>query len=611
MFPFIDGRMRTDPSTLPSETGVYLFKTGSGKVIYVGKAVDIRSRVRSHVQDRKNQKEVRLTEATETIDWIATETELEALILEDTLIKRYKPRFNVRLKDDKSYPYLLVTKDRYPAVHQVRGLNHGAGEYFGPHSDPRAVRRSLRWLRKTFSVRSCYRDLTKPSRPCLEHHLGRCLAPCSGEVEEEDYDLVVKGMTNFLEGRRSELLSEMKRSMWEASSKERFERAALIRDIMKGLERIREAQRVILVKGGDMDAISLCGDGTVVSMVKVRDMRVIDVVSFSLDVEEPLEGADSDLISTIYSISGQVPGRIVVKDLLIKKSDKEELERFLSVKRGKKVKVTRARGADQRSIIELADRNSRLYLEKLEREAQGTAVIRKLQESVHLREVPFLIECFDISHLHGSGTVASMVQFKNGNPNKKEYRKFRIRSAKNDDFLSMKEAVYRRYRRILDEDGEMPDLVLIDGGKGQLSSAMEAFDEMELEDRPELLAIAKREEELFRPSRSLPIKLRRNDPALLLLQRIRDEAHRFAVSYQRKVREKEIGSLTNIPGIGKARAKKVLMEFKDLREIVDSGSEEVRRRCSIPEDVVERLVLHAESILSDRGEYTGETSGNK
>ncbi|MGA1793762.1 MAG: GIY-YIG nuclease family protein, partial [Thermoplasmatota archaeon] len=236
--------MRTDPSTLPDECGVYLFKAKQGKVLYVGKAINIRARVKSHLQDRRNDKEVRLARESETIEWIATGTELEALILEDTLIKRYKPRYNVRLKDDKSYPYILITDDDFPAVHHVRGFQRGRGEFFGPHSDPRAVRRSIRWLRKLFPVRSCRRDLRKPSRPCLEHHLGRCLAPCNGKVSERDYSLVVGGLRMFLSGKSDEVISRLERDMWKASGAEEYERAAMVRDIVRGLKKARHTQKV-------------------------------------------------------------------------------------------------------------------------------------------------------------------------------------------------------------------------------------------------------------------------------------------------------------------------------------------------------------------------------
>ncbi|MEA3558837.1 MAG: excinuclease ABC subunit UvrC, partial [Candidatus Thermoplasmatota archaeon] len=455
--------MMTDPATLPSACGVYLFKASSGKVMYVGKAVDIRSRVRSHLQDKRNKKEIRLRESSDTIDWIATESELEALILEDTLIKRYKPKFNIRLKDDRSYPYLMITREEYPAVHQVRGLDHGKGDYFGPHSDPKAVRRSLRWLRKSFPVRSCHRDMSRTSRPCLEHHLGRCLAPCTGEPDREDYNIIVDGLRGFLSGKREEVIATLKEEMWRSSSRENFERAALIRDILGGLEKIREAQKVILVNGGEIDAISLGEGGMIVSIVKIREGRVVDVNSFVLDVDEPLEEPDGDLVSGIYAISGQVPKKIVVDRLKISKLEKMELETFLSTRKGTRVTVSRTRGEEMRSMMELGNRNSLLYKEKLEKEAQGTTVLNSLREAVHLKKTPITIEGFDISHLHGSGTVASMVQFKDGRPNKKGYRKFRIRSAGNDDCLSMKEAVFRRYRRVLDEDGELPDLILIDG----------------------------------------------------------------------------------------------------------------------------------------------------
>ncbi|MFW3146022.1 MAG: excinuclease ABC subunit UvrC [Thermoplasmatota archaeon] len=593
--------MEFDPSTLPAVCGVYLFKGKAGKVLYVGKAIDIRARVRSHLQDQRSEKEKKLRELSESLDWIATTSELEALVLEDTLIKRYKPKFNIRLKDDKSYPYLLLTDEIFPAVHQVRGLNHGPGDYFGPHSDPRAVRRSLRWLRKLFPVRSCLRDMSRPSRPCLEFHLARCMAPCSGEVKGDNYDVVVSGLRKFLSGSREELISAMEREMWNYSSIEDYEKAALARDILSGLRRIRQTQRVLIVEGGDIDALFIDGEAMIGTVVKVRDGRVVDVVSFSLEGDAPSSDPTEDFISSFYAISGYVPPRIIVSGLRMQKAEQEELEHFLSSKGKIKVKVMRPRGEQHRSLIDMAKRNSSLYLEKLRREAQGAPVLVHLKEQIGLRATPEIIEGFDVSHLHGSGTVASMVQFKGGRPNKSGYRRFRIRSVQNDDTAAIKEAVMRRYSRLSDEGREMPDLILIDGGKGQLSSAVRALKEIGISGDIDVISIAKREEELFRPERQLPIRLKRTDPGLMLLQRVRDEAHRFAVSYQRKVREKDLSFLTSIEGIGEARARKILLEFRDMRELIDAGPEGVRRRCSIPPKVAERLVIEVAINLTYSG----------
>jgi excinuclease ABC subunit C len=582
--------MRTDPAVLPDTCGVYIFRSASGRVLYVGKAINIRSRVRSHLQDKKNSKEIKLRDRSDTIDWIATGSELEALVLEDTLIKRYKPRFNVRLKDDKSYPYLLITNDEYPAVYQVRGLQRGKGDFFGPHSDPRAVRRSLRWLRKLFPVRSCRRDLSKRSRPCLEHHLGRCLAPCNGKISVNDYSFIVEGLRRFLSGKREEVIDELEKRMWSASSNEEYERAAMLRDIVHGLQRIRQAQKVVLVKGGDLDAVHINEKGSGATVVKVREGRVVDAISFSLEGEEPLMGPTEDFLSSLYAISGYIPPFIVIDRMEMEKDRKEELEMFLSEKRGRRVRIVKPRGEERRSLIEMARRNHRLFEAEQLRGLESADILISLKDILKLTRVPTIIEGFDVSHLGGTGTVASMVQFNKGKPKKTGYRRFKIRSDQNDDYNSMKEAVYRRYRRIMDHDGEMPDLILIDGGKGQLNAALEAFSDLSLEDHPEIVSIAKKEEELFRPGDSLPIVLKRTDPSLKLLQRVRDEAHRFAVSYQRKLREKDITILTRIEGIGKARAKKLMTCFTSIDDMMEAGPNGIRERCSFSVEVSNNII---------------------
>jgi len=590
--------MLTDPATLPDQCGVYLFRASSGKVLYVGKAINIRARVRSHLQDRKNDREIKLREASDSIDWIATGSELEALILEDTLIKRYKPRFNIRLKDDKSYPYLLITDDEYPSILQVRGLEQGKGEYFGPHSDPRAVRRSLRWLRKIFPVRSCRRDMSRPSRPCLEHHLGRCLAPCTGRVNAGDYIEMVDGLRKFLSGKREELVSRLEKDMWKYSSSEDYEKAALIRDIVQGLQRIRQAQKVVLVKGGDLDAVHLSDDGELATVVKVRDGRVVDVVSFTLEGDEPLSDPHLDFISSFYAISGFIPDVIVTGKRGLDPDKREELERFLSKKKGRKVRIIWGRGEEKGSLIRMAQRNSRLYRMEREKSLEKEEVLLIMKDRLHLERIPRHIEGFDISHLGGKGTVASMVMFKDARPKRSGYRRFRIRSAANDDYLSMKEAVSRRYRGVLDRGDDLPDMILIDGGKGQLNAALEALKDQGIERLPDIVSLAKKEEELFRPGSPDPVVLKRTDPSLKLLQRIRDESHRFALSYQRKLREKDMTILTEVPGIGNERAKKLLRSFPSLEEMVRTGAPGISERCSIPILVSDELVRFLKEHLA-------------
>ncbi|MGA1821262.1 MAG: excinuclease ABC subunit UvrC [Thermoplasmatota archaeon] len=591
--------MKTDPSTLPNSCGVYLFKSGDGSVIYVGKAVDIRSRIRSHLGDRANPKEIRIQEEYREIDWITTSSELEALVLEDTLIKKYQPRYNVRLKDDKSYPYLLITRDRYPSVHQIRGLKPDMGDHFGPHGDPRGVRRSLRWLRKIFPVRSCRRDLSRPSRPCLEYHLGRCLAPCRGDVKREDYMIAVNGLKDFLSGKREKLTEKLEKDMWSSSSLEDYERAAMVRDILGGLQKMRESQKVTLIKGGEIDVISLSTDMSAASVVEVRNSRVVDVVSFSL------VGSDSGLdplrefVSSFYAISGFIPRRIVVRGLITNDEKTSALETFLSAKKGSRVNLRKPRGEEERSLAEIALRNSEDFARKKMKEVEREDALVKLKKELDLPSVPLVIEGFDVSHLSGTGTVASMVQFHRGRPRKGGYRRFRIREAKNDDYLSMKEAVRRRYAGLLDRGEPLPDLILIDGGKGQLNSAVSALSDLGIEIMPPVVSLAKKDEEIYLPGRRMPIILKRDNMALKVLQRVRDEAHRFAVSYQRRTRKPDTSILIEIDGVGKARALKILGEFNDLPSIVEAGSEEVSRRCSISpkmaREIIEFLKTHLET----------------
>jgi excinuclease ABC subunit C len=397
-------------------------------------------------------------------------------------------------------------------------------------------------------------------------------------------------LRKFLSGKREELISELEKEMWGSSSSEDYEKAALLRDIVQGLQRIRQAQKVVLVKGGDLDAIHLSEDGEDATVVKVRDGRVVDVVSFSLEGEEPLWDPMLDFISSFYAISGFIPDVIVTGRRGLDPERREELERFLWKKKGKRVRVIWGRGEEKRSLLEMARRNSKLFRMEREKGLEKEEALIVLRDRLNLTRIPFLIEGFDISHLGGTVTVASMVQFRDAKPRKSGYRRFRIRTAENDDYRSMKEAVSRRYRRVLDQGEDMPDLILIDGGKGQLNAAIEVLRDLDLESLPDIISLAKREEEIFKPGSAVPIVLKRTDPSLKLLQRIRDESHRFALAYQRKLREKEMTILTEVEGIGKARARKLLHSFSSLEDIVNSGPDAVFERCSIPIEVSDNLI---------------------
>ena len=586
--------MRTDISTLPRSCGVYIFRSRDNIPIYIGKAVDIQARVRSHFTDRRSVKEILLQELTDEVTWISAASEMEALVLEDTLIKRYQPRYNVRLKDGKSYPYIVITRGRYPSMIHVRGIERQMGDHYGPHGDPRAVRRSMRWLRKIFPVRSCRRNMEKPSRPCLEYHLGRCMAPCKGDVDEEDYKVAVEGLVKFLSGKRSALTKTLERKMWDASAGREFERAAMIRDILGGLERVRSTQKVVLLKGGYVDVISFTDDLSHASIVEVRDGRVADVVPLSLEGEGATSDVGEEFISSFYAISGYIPPRIVISPPIMEVERRAELALFLSAKAGSRVMIRGPRGAQERSLVEMAVRNAQLFSRRSSSVIDSEESILSLKSSLGLENVPLRIEGFDISHLSGTNTVGSMVQFMKGKPRKSSYRRFRIRAGGNDDLTSMREVVFRRYRRVRESDGDMPDLVLIDGGKGQLNAALSAYDELGLGEHPPTIALAKKEEEIYVEGRVEPLQLTRSDPGLKLLQRIRDEAHRFAVSYQRKTRKVDRSLLEEIEGVGKKRAMSILSSYRSLDEIRDLGATELKRRCSIPAKTAVAIIRYLE-----------------
>jgi len=582
--------MVIETGDLPNTCGVYLFKDLEENVIYVGKAVDIKSRVMSHFLDNRSQKEKILKHSTASVDWISTGTELEALILEDTLIKRHQPRYNVRLKDDKSYPYIVITREKYPSILHVRGINREQGDHYGPHGDPRTVRRSMRWLRRIFPVRSCTRDLSRKSRPCLEYHLGRCLGPCKGDVQPDDYSEAVEGLRKFLQGKSSKLVTELEGRMWEASSSGNYEKAAIIRDILKGLRRMRQSQKVVMIRGEDCDLISFTEDSRFSSIVNVREGRVTDVVSFSLEVDPLEEQPGSGFLSSFYSVAGHIPPKVIMSPFNIDRYDRTELEHFLSLKRGASVKIRGPRGQEEKELIHMARRNAYIFSRRGSWAVEAEEALLSLKDTLSLRNLPVDIEGFDISHLSGTGTVASMVHFHKGKPKKSEYRRYRIRNAENDDYSSMFEVVQRRFRRLLDNGQGLPDLVLIDGGPGQLKSALDALYELGIGNKPELVSIAKRKEELYVPDRKLPISLPPTDPGLRLLISVRDEAHRFAVSYQRRTRRFDISTLKEVRGIGPVRAKRILSSYRNLAEIRELGPEELSKRCSVPTEVAEELL---------------------
>lgn len=571
-----------DRSHLPTSPGVYVFKDADEKVVYVGKAKNIRSRVANYFTRSGDgrPKIAELREKVSQIDFISTRTETEALVLEANLIKRHRPRFNASLKDDKSYPYIVVTTgDEYPRVFATRSTHDARHRYFGPFPSAGSVHSTLDVLNKTFPFRKCRGP--EPGRrsgvPCLNYHIGRSAAPCIGAVTKEEYDGIISDVVSFLEGRVDGLIQTRKEAMRTAAREMDFERAAKLRDELAALSHVRDRQQATITSEDSFDAVgAFAEDGSAcVQVFAVRDGQVVNRDSFLLD-NYGEEGAETVALKFVpqYYDNAAVPREVLVQS----EGDEETLaplREHLSQVRGTRVNVHRPQRGDKRRVLENAVRNAEMGLahEKMLDEArrnQVASTLDALREELALPALPMRIECYDISNTMGTNSVASMVVFQGGRPAKDQYRRFKIRTVEGaDDFASMAEVIRRRLERLREGDEKFlpaPDLILLDGGKGQLSAVVPVFGEMEvgdgLPDIP-LRSLAKRDEEVYEPGRPEPVILKRNSPELHLLQRVRDEAHRFANTYHRKVRSAAMtrSVLDDLPGIGPARRKQILDHF--------------------------------------------------
>ena len=573
-----------DRSHLPTSPGVYIFKDAGGTVLYVGKAKNIRSRVASYFtrsgDGRPKIGELRVR--VKQIDFIATGSETEALVLEANLIKRHRPRFNASLRDDKSYPYIVVTTgDEYPRVFATRSAHDPRQRYFGPFPSAGSVHATLDVLNKTFPFRKCRGP--EPGRrsgvPCLNYHIGRSAAPCIGAVTKEEYDGIIADVIAFLEGRVDGLIRDREERMREAASAMDFERAAKLRDEVGALRHVRDRQRATIASEDSFDAFGAYAEGEAacVQVFAVRDGQIVNRDSFLLD-NYGEQGAARVALSFVPQYYGNAT---VPREVLVQADEPEDelatLSELLSELRGTRVEVRRPRRGDKRRILEMATRNAELGLEHERaldeaRRNKVASTLDALREDLALPTLPVRIECYDISNTMGTNSVASMVVFQGGRPAKSEYRKFKIRTVEGaDDFASMAEVIRRRLERLKAGDEKFmpaPDLILLDGGKGQLAAVMPILGEMgvasegELPDIP-VRSLAKRDEEVFEPGRPEPVILERNSPELHLLQRVRDEAHRFANTYHRKLRGQAMTAsvLDGLPGVGPTRKKKILDHF--------------------------------------------------
>lgn len=538
---------------LPSLPGCYIYYNNQGEVIYVGKAKILKRRVMSYFNRKHESVKVNvLVSQIERLEYIITNTEVEALILESHLIKKYKPKYNILLKDDKKYPYFLITDEDFPRITIVRkkNMNPEKGKYYGPYTDIRAMHATLDFLKKIFPLKQCKTPKFK-DRPCLYYHIGRCMAPCQNKVTPEEYKGIVKQAELFLSGKQSELMKQIKEQMQKYSDSLQFEKAAKLRDSYNDLAKTLEKQKVVYENTKlNEDIISLMSDDGIFAIVilMIREGRLIDKKDFTYEVEEEDR---TEFFATFFkeyytTLKLEYPDRIVSNELEAI-GEKALYEEWLEILAQKKVKISYGKSAQGKELQMLADKNAKVVLDNAKISKMSkirddfNEIGSYLAEKLQLKNFPHRMECYDISHIQGTNTVASMVTFINGLPKKSEYRKFKVKitEGKPNDFLSMKEVLTRRLSHLGEDKWAKPDLMIIDGGKGQLSSVMEIIEELGISGI-DVVSLAKKHEEVFLPKQSEPVILPRNSSALFLFQRIRDEAHRFAITYHRKLRSKSM-----------------------------------------------------------------------
>jgi len=577
--------------TVPKKPGVYLLRDHKGKMIYIGKAKNLHNRIRSHFssvkyEDSKHQWMMKTVMDFETI---VTDSEVEALILEANLVKVHKPRYNVNLKDDKSYPYIRITHECYPRVFITRNIKSDGSKYFGPYTDVGSIRQLMAAVRRIFPTRTCSFRITdetirqKKHKVCLNYHIGRCGGPCEGIVSQDEYSWMVEKEISFIRGKDTELVKDLENRMKEMAQKRRFEEAARLRNAIRAVSLFRSKQKVVDVSIVDRDLIAMAIHGEDVCCVvfHVRDGKIVNRQHFYLQC---IEGClDEEIVSSFlkqyYSRSDFVPAEVHVPVAL---SESRELSEWLSQKRNKKVVIVVPQKGKKSQLLEMCTRNAQLLLEELltQKLQAGEWIapsVKALQKDLGLKVVPKRIEAFDVSNIAGQDAVASMVVFENGKPKKSAYRKFKIRTVTGvDDFRMMAEAVGRWYARLLREKKPLPDLILVDGGKGQLSAVLNTLRKLAINDQP-VIGLAKRLEEIYIPNRSDPQTLPKSSPSLRLLQRVRDEAHRFAVAYHRTLRKKRTSGsvLDDVPGIGEKRRNALLRYFGSIERIKNASIDEI------------------------------------
>ena len=594
---------------LPDNPGVYIMKDAAGKIIYVGKAVVLKNRVRQYFQSQRNHtpKVRAMVAKVADFEFIMTASEVEALILECNLIKKHRPRYNISLKDDKSYPYVKVTlQDDFPRVFLTHHIRKDGARYFGPYTNVTAVHESLKLLRRLFPLRNCK---TLQDRPCLEYHIKRCLAPCAGKISKEEYDGMIRSVLLFLEGRTADVEKELEYRMKKAAEAYHFELAARLRDQLAAVRKVAEKQNIV-TGAGDQDAIGMARSeiGVCVQVFFIRAGKMIGREHFLLQGSE--DESDEALLAAFlqqyYHRATFIPREIL---LPMELTEAALLETWLAEKKGAKVELLVPQRGTKHDIVAMAASNAEKFLSDeaariRQANAQTLGAVEELGRYLGLKNPPNRMECFDISHIQGSETVASMVVFEGGLPKKSDYRRFKINSTegKPDDFLSMREVTQRRYGDL--PESELPDLIVIDGGKGQLSSALEIIRGAGHKDVP-VVGLAKQFELVFREGESDPVVLPRHSQALYLIERIRDEAHRFAITYHRNLRGKRnlVSVLDHIVGIGPARRKSLWSTFGTIAKIKAASVDELAQAPGMNRPAAEAVYQFFATQRAWKGEH--------
>jgi excinuclease ABC subunit C len=600
---------------MPTHPGVYQFFNSDGKIIYIGKAKNLRNRVRSYFQSKKHQmaKTISLVKNIDNLDWIVVRNEVEALMTEANLIKANRPRYNIDLKDDKAYPFIRITKEPYPQVLLTRKIVRDGSKYYGPFTDVGRLRMTLKALHKVFPIRSCsyYLDdkvvAEKKVKLCLDYHINKCEGPCEGLVSQDHYQEMVDRIEDFMKGKTKRTEAHITVLMKEASSNQKYEEAAMYRDQLEAMRSFKERQSHVATDFEERDVVALAREDNlgVAVIIRIRNGRIFSREKLSLQGLNENDGATlQTVISRFYMDSDFVPKEI---SLQLNPSDEKDLIQWLKEKRKGAVHFLYPQKGEKAKELRVTMQNAKLLLgewiiNREKRKEQVPKMLGQLQEDLNLDVPPKRIEAFDISHLGGTNTVASLVCFIDAKPRKTDYRKFNVKTVSGiDDFAAMREVVYRRYKRVKEEEKPFPDLILIDGGKGQLSMAVSALRELGLDYIP-VIGLAKRLEEVFVPGNPEAQSIHKQSPGLILLRRIRDEAHRFAITFQRQKRNKDmvLSVFSQIPGMGKKRLEKLLQIFDGPEAIAKLTPEVINGETGIPLKIGKEIVKVAILTLNGR-----------